>query len=72
MNPLIQNAGGCSCDTFTDTPLSTTGVGAAVVTSTQWADSVPVKSAFPTTHTTGRAWENALNICSSVETEETA
>lgn len=72
INPLIQNTSGSSCDTYTDTPLSKTGVGATVATSTQWADSVPVKSAFPTTHTTGRAWENALNICSSQETEETA
>lgn len=41
-NPLFQNTSGCSCDTYADTPLSKTGFGAAVVTSTQWADSVPI------------------------------
>lgn len=42
---------------------------AAVITSTH---SVPVKSAFPTAYTTGRAPENVPNICSSPETEESA
>lgn len=52
-----------------DTPLLPRAVEslAAVITSTH---SVPVKSAFPTAYTTGRALENVLNICSSPETEE--
>lgn len=68
-DPLCQNTSVSWCSALTHRHTSVSTGLVAVITSTH---SVPVKSAFPTAYTTGRAPENVSNICSSPETEESA